>query len=222
MTSRRDHAAVLRYRYRVLSLLYAALDGHVGRDARGPLLAMLALRGGERVLEVGPGSGRALLGLARRVGSGGRVEGLDLSAAMLRLSEDRLRRRRPPCPPGLVQGNAMHIPFAEEAFDAVYMTGVLELFDPLEIPAVLREVKRVLKPAGRLGAASLSRKAMEGRTAYRCYAWLQQRVLGGWSCRPLALVPWLERNGFQVVTQRTVRVGGLVPMTLAVAGVDGG
>jgi len=222
MTGQRDHAAVLRCRYRVLSLLYAALDGPVGRDVRMPLLAMLSLRRSERVLEVGPGSGRALLGLAHGVGPDGRVKGLDLSAAMLRLSRDRLRRRRPPCPPGLVQGDALHVPFADRTFDAVYMSGVLELFDSLNIPAVLREVKRVLPPAGRLGAASLSRKAVEGRTAFRCYDWLQQRVLGGWSCRPIALVPWLERNGFYVLARRTGRIGGLVPVTLAVAGVDGG
>ncbi len=218
MTDRRYHAAVLRYRYRLLSLFYAAVDGHRGRDIRAPLLAMLDLRPGEHVLEVGPGSGRALADLARRVWPGGTVDGLDLSAAMLRLSQAHVRRRGLSRPPGLVQGNAMHIPFADETFTAIYMSGVLELFGPDQIPRVLQEVRRVMAPAGRLGVASLSRNDLEAWAAFRCYDWLQQRVLGGWSCRPLSVIPWLEDSGFRILCRRTVRFGRLVPVTLAVAG----
>ena len=54
------------------------------------LLAALALRAGERVLEVGSGGGKAALAAAEAVGGKGAVVGADLSAPLNRLAEQRV------------------------------------------------------------------------------------------------------------------------------------
>jgi len=94
-----------------------------------------------RVLEVGVGTGRIALPLARCVES---VTGLDLSTNMLAA----LRARRTDEPVRLVRGSALAQPFASGVFDAVVAVHVFHL-----MPAWrdgLAEIARVLSPRGRL------------------------------------------------------------------------
>ena len=49
-------------------------------------LCLLDAKEGEQVLEIGPGTGRALVALARAVGESGRVRGVDISDGMLRIA----------------------------------------------------------------------------------------------------------------------------------------
>ncbi|MFC2037406.1 class I SAM-dependent methyltransferase, partial [Chloroflexota bacterium] len=95
-----------------------------------------------RVLEVGFGPGHLLVNLA----SGGyQVVGLDLSPAMLRLTQRRLRRRR--LTAHLCRGQASDLPFAAQEFDAVLATfPTAFIYDP----AWMGQLVRVLKPHGRL------------------------------------------------------------------------
>src|SRR5262249_31405793 len=55
----------------------------------GALLTSAALRPGERVLDIGCGSGATSIEIARRVGAGGSVVGVDLSPQMLKVARER-------------------------------------------------------------------------------------------------------------------------------------
>ena len=102
---------------------------------------------GERVLEIGPGTGYYTIDLAEWVGPEGAVEIFDLQQEMLDHTIRRARER------GLwnvnpTQGNAEELPYEDDSFDAAILVTVLG-----EIPdqdAALREVARVLRPGGRL------------------------------------------------------------------------
>jgi ubiquinone/menaquinone biosynthesis C-methylase UbiE len=102
---------------------------------------------GERVLEIGPGTGYYTLDLAQWVGPDGMVEIFDIQQEML---DHTLRRA---VQSGLAnvaakRGDATRLPYGEGSFDAALLVAVLG-----EIPdgdAALRELRRVLKPAGRL------------------------------------------------------------------------
>jgi ubiquinone/menaquinone biosynthesis C-methylase UbiE len=118
-----------------------------------PVITRERLRGvlepmaGERVLEVGPGTGYYTLDLAQWVGHEGAVDILDVQQEMLDHTIRRARER------GLwnvnpTQGDARELPYDDDSFDAAILVTVLG-----EIPdqdAALREVARVLKPRGRL------------------------------------------------------------------------
>jgi ubiquinone/menaquinone biosynthesis C-methylase UbiE len=102
---------------------------------------------GERVLEIGPGTGYYTLDLAEWVGAEGAVDIFDLQQEMLDHTIRRARER------GLwnvspTQGDAQELPYEDDTFDAAVLVTVLG-----EIPdqgAALREIARVLRPRGRL------------------------------------------------------------------------
>ena len=114
---------------------------------RSRLRKILTPRPGERVLEVGPGTGYYALYTARWLQPGGTLEVLDLQQGMLDHTLGRARRQ------GIAnivatRGDAQALPYPDGAFDAAYLTLVLG-----EVPdqrAALRELRRVLKPGGRL------------------------------------------------------------------------
>jgi SAM-dependent methyltransferase len=98
----------------------------------------LGVRRGDLVLDVGAGTGRHAREAARR---GAWVVALDLRAADLRTADGA----------HLVQGDALALPFADGTFDRLIASEVLE-----HIPddgAAIAELRRVLKPGGRLAAS---------------------------------------------------------------------
>ena len=107
---------------------------------------------GERVLEIGPGTGYYTLDIAEWVGPDGIVEIFDLQQEMLdhtmrRAGERGLANVAP------TQGDARELPYEDGSMDAVILTTVLG-----EIPdqdTALREIARVLRPGGRLVVGEL-------------------------------------------------------------------
>jgi ubiquinone/menaquinone biosynthesis C-methylase UbiE len=119
---------------------------------RWPLTArrlrdVLEPRPGERMLELGPGVGIYSLPVAAALQPGGTLEALDVQPEMLATLTRRARAA------GVanvvtVEGDAQRLPYPDGSFDAAYLIGVLgEVPDPA---AALRELRRVLKPGGRL------------------------------------------------------------------------
>jgi SAM-dependent methyltransferase len=119
---------------------------------RARLREILDAKQGERVLEVGPGTGYYTLDVAEWVGPDGSVDILDLQQEMLdhtmrRAGERSVANITP------TRSDATALPFEDGTFDAAYLVTVLG-----EIPdqdAALRELARVLKPGGRLVVGEL-------------------------------------------------------------------
>jgi len=105
-------------------------------------------------------------------------------------------------------GDAMCLPFKDNAFDAVFMSFTLELFDTPEIPKVLEEVKRVLKPGGRLGVVSMSKENGES-TLLKLYEWTHRKWSKYIDCRPIYVERSLVDCGYWVKSKVKVRLLGL-------------
>jgi demethylmenaquinone methyltransferase/2-methoxy-6-polyprenyl-1,4-benzoquinol methylase len=118
-----------------------------GRDRawRRATAAALGLQPGERVLDLGAGTGVSTVDLAR---SGAYAVGSDISLGMLGVG----RRVRPQVP--LVAGDAMALPFADASFDAVTISFALRNIS--DTAGALREMARVTKPGGRLVVCEFS------------------------------------------------------------------
>lgn len=103
-----------------------------------------------RTLELGCGTGRLLLPLARRVRH---LTGLDYSAGMLAHARTRVRRLPLARRPDLVRGDMRALPFRPRTVGTIIAGyGVLQsLLDDADIEAALAEAARVLAPGGRFG-----------------------------------------------------------------------
>jgi arsenite methyltransferase len=116
-------------------------------EQRRAVRAALALREGEKVLDIGSGAGLLAHEMAAEVGGLGSVDGVDPSESMLALA----RRRRPADGAAeirFVAGDACTLPFADGSFDAAVATQVYEYVQDMR--AAVGEAFRVLRPGGRL------------------------------------------------------------------------
>jgi ubiquinone/menaquinone biosynthesis C-methylase UbiE len=108
---------------------------------------ILEPRPGERMLEIGPGTGDHAIAVARRIAPGGRVDVVDVHQEWL---DHTMREAGAGGVEGIVpaRGDARELPYADATFDGAFLSKVLG-----EVPdqdAALRELARVLKPGGRL------------------------------------------------------------------------
>jgi SAM-dependent methyltransferase len=137
----------------------------------------LALRPGALLLDAGCGSGQFALALAAR---GARVTGVDLSPEMIRLARENEDRLALPQAVSWAVGTVDHLPLPTASVDAIHARMVLP-FVP-DVPAVLREFRRVLRPDGRLLASTAGPLSPVYRESWR------RHLHGDMGCN--YLLPW--------------------------------
>ncbi|WP_371614674.1 class I SAM-dependent methyltransferase [Streptomyces sp. NBC_00454] len=107
-------------------------------------VAEFALRPGDRVLDAGCGTGRALTALRAAVGPSGTVLGADVTPQMLSAARDAGRDAEGT----LLLTDVVRLPLRDEVLDAVFAAGLIAHLP--EPAANLRELARVVRPGGRL------------------------------------------------------------------------
>ena len=193
-------------------VMTAGLDGRWRR-----LTARSVVRPGDRVLDACCGTGDLALADER---AGGRVVGLDFSERMLE------RARRKSASVEWVRGDLLELPFEDASFEAVTVGfGVRNVAD---LERSLHELRRVLRPGGRVGILEITTPRGLLRPFYRLWFYgvvplLVGRVLRGGSAYsylpasvrrfpgPEELAALLERTGFESVSFRLL-AGGIVAL----------
>ena len=201
--------------YDRISRAYDLLADASEHDARERGLALLDARPGDRVLEIGFGTGQAIAALAQAVGARGRVTGLDVSEGMIAQTRQRLASAPPPAAVHLLLGDVRAIPLADAVVDAVFASFTLELIDPPGIPGVLAEIARVLRPGGRVGLVALSLHDRPN-TITRLYQWLHQHFPHFVDCQPIRVGELLRQGRFALEDQQELSLWGL-PVAIATA-----
>lgn len=201
--------------YNILSRVYDYFIGVFEKKYRDIALDRLNVRQGETVLEIGFGTGHSLKEIAKKTGADGKAFGIDISSGMLEVTGQRLDRAGLLNRVELNLGDAAGMPYGDKKFDAVFMSFTLELFDSPEIPGVLDEIKRVLKPHGRLGCVSMSREY--GVTfSMKIYEWFHKKFPEYADCRPIFVKKAVQEAGYKIQHIEKAKLFGL-PLTIIIA-----
>jgi ubiquinone/menaquinone biosynthesis C-methylase UbiE len=179
--------------YNKIAKVYDLLSERSEQPMRAAGLEKLAVRPGESVLE-----------LAKSVGPTGKVFGVDIAEKMVATAQHTLAKE------DLALGkedladrvqldcdDAAHLPYRDETIDAVIMNFTLELFDTPEIPRVLAECRRVLRPGGRIVVVGLSKEGKQG-LVIRAFEWTHRHFPNLMDCRPIFVGRALQSAGFHV------------------------
>jgi demethylmenaquinone methyltransferase / 2-methoxy-6-polyprenyl-1,4-benzoquinol methylase len=157
-------------------LMNDLMSGGLHRMWKAFTIAQSGVRPRMRVLDVAGGSGDLARALARRVGPSGQVWLTDINRAMLQVGRDRLLNRGLVTP--IAQCDAENLPFRAASFDCV--TVAFGLRNMTHKDRALAEMRRVLKPGGRLLVLEFAKiwKPLE-----KPYDWYSFKVL-----------PWLGKR----------------------------
>ena len=133
---------------RLYDLLVRILTRGRERAYREALLDLAKITPGERLLDIGCGTGTLAIAAWRRLQPGGSVAATDVSEPMLGAARRKFRRAGVDIE--TVHADASNLPFATGRFDAVTATTVWHMLSPADQQTALLEAARVLKPGGRL------------------------------------------------------------------------
>jgi amino acid transporter/ubiquinone/menaquinone biosynthesis C-methylase UbiE len=188
--------------YNKIAKVYDLLAERSEQPMREKGLKQLDAQTGERILEVGFGTGHCVVELARAVGPTGRVFGIDISEEMVALTDKLLRDEGLEAHVELTCGDAASLPFEDNSLDGIFTSFTFELFDTPEIPKVLAEWKRALKPSGRLVVVAMSKEGKQGMIS-KAYEWTHRHFPNLMDCRPIFVSRAVEAAGL-VVTQMDI------------------
>jgi demethylmenaquinone methyltransferase/2-methoxy-6-polyprenyl-1,4-benzoquinol methylase len=194
--------------YNNLSRWYDLLAGSSERKFREAGLEMLAARPGERILEIGYGTGHCILALAQAVGESGKVYGVDISTGMHAIARERVTNAGLAERVEITTGDAARHQVQAESLDAVFMSFTLELFDTPEIPLVLGNCYAALRPGGRICVVSLA-KSEKDNLMVRMYEWFHEVMPRYADCRPIFVRSSVENADFQVQSSKVMSMWGL-------------
>jgi ubiquinone/menaquinone biosynthesis C-methylase UbiE len=183
--------------YNKISRVYDLLSERSEAPMRKAGFDLLKPRPGETILEIGFGTGHTLVALAKAVGPNGKVFGLDLSDKMARLAKEHLAQAGLLDRARLRCGDAAQLPYTAGGLDAVFMSFTLELFDTPEIPKVLSECHRVLRPGGRLVVVGMSKEGAQDPLV-NVFEWAHKHFPQFLDCRPIYVRRALEAAGFAI------------------------
>lgn len=185
------------------------------------MLASVGIEPGWRVLDAGCGSGSYLPLLAGIVGPYGSVHAVDLAPDNVAFVEERLSRWDLPCPVEARAASLGALPYPDGAFDAVWCANTTLHFGDEDLPSVLAELRRVVRPGGLVAVKDVDtnllrfypadsflvfRLSESGLRAERVAA--ESRG----SLRGRELRRWLERSGLTGVWQRTTLIERWAPL----------
>lgn len=164
--------------------------------ARRRGIELARIQDGEKVLDVAAGTGLILADMVKQNQTGLNV-GIDISAGMLQKARARLKTCSSRIE--LKLASALEVPYPDETFDLVINGYMFDLMPVEAMPKILREFRRVLKPAGRLVLINMTEGERPGSQVYQ---WVYQQapaLMGG--CRGVKIAGLLPQAGFQVNTR---------------------
>ena len=133
--------------HRLSSAVWLELHYAVCRSEYERLAAMAGFAAGERLLDAGCGAGSYAHALRRHIGTAGVLVGCDILESNVSRA---LGRSGPAGYDEVVRAGLNDLPFPDASFDGIWCANVLQLLDDASLRQALSEMRRVLRPGGRV------------------------------------------------------------------------
>lgn len=185
------------------------------------MLRLVGLQRGWHVLDAGCGAGSYLPLLAELVGPTGSVAAIDINAENIRVVWERLAAWHLSCSVSPQVGNLLALPYPDASFDALWSANVTQYIGDEELPLLLKEFRRVVRPGGLVAIKDVDMQLMRVYPADPLlFSHLSEKSLQGdnvtaqsqGSMRGRELRRWLERARLESVWQRTVMIERWAPL----------
>tara|TARA_B110000091_G_scaffold204501_1_gene239252 strand:- start:485 stop:1267 length:783 start_codon:yes stop_codon:yes gene_type:complete len=171
---------------------------------RNQTLEALALRAGEQVLDVGCGTGLLVHDMSSTIGLQGRIVGVDFSNDMLELAKKRCSEMTNV---QLQQGSITQLDFADNSFDAASCIQTLLYVDEIEV--ALSELRRVMKPGGRVAIIETDWRGVVLNSPDEV---MTRKILDAWDATvsspnlPVKLIPLLKKLNFSAIKTSAIPI----------------
>jgi len=185
------------------------------------MLYSTGMTAGWHVLDAGCGGGNYLPLLADLLGPTGRIAALDLAPENIAVVKKRLAAWNLSCSVSAEVGTLIVLPYPDSYFDAVWSANVMQYFGDVELPTVLKELCRVVRPGGLVALKDVDMHLMRLYPAdpflvtHLCEASIRgSNVMAQsqGSLRGQELRRWLEKAGLEQVWQKTTLIERWAPL----------
>jgi ubiquinone/menaquinone biosynthesis C-methylase UbiE len=197
--------------YDRLSGVYDLLSSGSERRIMQRAIHMLQPGEGANILDIGCGTGTALLQMSELT----HACGVDLSFRMCQKAAGKLRHAANMNHIHIACANALYLPFSNASYDRILMSFTMEIFPRRDIPDLLAECSRILAPAGKLCVVNISETDCR-HLVYGLYRWSHDRFPAVVDCRPINAGEFLRQAGFQVERSEAFSLWG-IPVSIILA-----
>ena len=213
----RDKDAARKF-YDRISRLYDLFIARLEKKYRRKGLKMLDVEAGDKILEMGFGTGHALVHMAERVGPEGKIVGVDISPKMLEIARKKLRGKGLEKRVELYCEDGAGFEYESSYFTGIFICFTLELFTREDMRRIIGNCRHLLKPGGRICLVTISR----GRTgsALKFYEKLHMSMPAVFDCRPIYPHKLLLEGDFAITASEEMSMWGL-PVEIVLAEISG-
>ncbi|MDQ6659463.1 MAG: methyltransferase domain-containing protein [Chloroflexota bacterium] len=185
------------------------------------MLRLVGLQPSWHMLDAGCGGGSYLPLLAQLIGPMGRVAAIDFNAENISVVRKRLSAWNLPCPVSAEVGSLLALPYPDNSFDAIWSANVTQYLSEVELPMVLAEFRRVVRPGGLVALKDVDMQLMRiypanpfliSHLSEKSVQASDASTQSHGSLRGRELRRWLERAGLEQVWQRTIMIERWAPL----------
>ena len=193
--------------YDKFSCCYDLFIGKFEEKYRNRGLEALKVEKGDKVLEIGFGTGESILLLAEKVGEEGMVYGVDISSRMFNITLDKIKKAGLEDRVELFCSDGAEFKYELNFFEKIFISFTLELFSAKEIRKVLDNCWQMLKSEGKIAIVALSRQ--KNNLAVKSYEILHDKFPVYFDCRPIYVSKSLKKANFEIVKEELNSMFGL-------------
>ncbi|KYK34604.1 MAG: hypothetical protein AYK22_05180 [Thermoplasmatales archaeon SG8-52-3] len=165
----------------------------------------------EKILDIGFGTGWVLEKMIEQINPTQKIHGIDFANGMIENVKKKLKKNKIDDRICLVKGNVLNLPYKNDSFDVIFASFIIDLQRIADFNKLLLELKRVLKPNGRIVLTSMTKEGNGILKIARCfYDWFYSfwPTIFGYraSSRPIYEIKEIKKAELSIIKQKLTHI----------------